>query len=166
MDNIFVTNEMIIDYFKQALAYINRAIEDRNFAHLSTTIPYSKFTFKDWYNEYLDGQICVAAILNNQCIGLSHLEQEHGRRSVNCYLALTVEPNYHRIGVGKKILKKIENLARLYGLVRITAEPNAENKTAIQFLLKQGYEIEGELKCAFKKNDHDLVSRLILGKIL
>lgn len=150
----------------EALKYINSGIDNGSFNYLGTNMQYSIDIACKWYQSIKAGNPHVIAIYNDSVVGLAHIDIEHGRRSVNGYLAITVKPTLWGKGIGKMLITTIEKEVSKRGLIRITAEPCVDNKRAISFLTSIGYVKEGLLKKAFRSDQGELIDRLILGKIL
>jgi len=155
-----------IEDLRSALEYINTSICNGDLKYLGTDQPYDDAIIYNWFGNISKGVPHVVIMEDSECLGLAHIDLEHGRRSVNGYLAITVNPKYRNKKVGEKLLRAVEKEAYKKGLVRITAEPCTENKGAIKFLEANGYKIEGVLTKAFRTSEGKLVDRLVLGKIL
>jgi RimJ/RimL family protein N-acetyltransferase len=163
---VIITDKIELIHLRQALDYINKAILNKDFKYLSSSKPFSESIILEWKKLIDEGEICVIALVNNVCVGISHIRSETGRRAVNGYLAITVDPRFWDKGIGKKMLFRIEEIAVKKGLRRITAEPCERNRRAISFLISNGYVEEGEIEHGFLEDNGDLVSRLVLGKKL
>ncbi len=159
---IKIVNPPSIDDYKKALVYINKGIINGAFKHLATKEPYNKDIVFEWHKKSLNGTPQIGALVNGTCVGMAHIDVEHGRRSVNGYLAITVNPEYQNNKIGEKLIASILLEAQKIGLVRITAEPCSDNQRAINFLKKNGFKEEGIMKCAFINDEGRLIDRLIM----
>ncbi len=58
-------------------------------------------------------------------------------------VGIAVAPSYWRRGIGSALLRKIEEIAKLEGVIKIEAEVIAPNTAALNLFKKNGYEQEG-----------------------
>ena len=54
---------------------------------------------------------------------------------------LAIDPQFHRHGIGRKLMKKLDVIAQEENVKRITLEVSIANKEGINFYHKNGYEV-------------------------
>lgn len=84
------------------------------------------------------------AVENNQLIGFCAALGGGNRRNFHCcHVVIGVSQNFHRQGVGKKLLNKITSWAFSEKIKRLELTVMTHNEAAISLYKKSGYEIEG-----------------------
>ncbi len=80
---------------------------------------------------------------------------------------ISVHPDFQNQGLGAKILKIIEDIAKERGLKRLEADFYEGNEIAEYLYVKKlGYEIEGRQKYAALLKDGTYVDKITMGKII
>jgi len=112
------------------------------------------------YLETLSGEILVAVegkkILGGLALVYELSTPEHKRARLK---HIAVAKDAQRKGIGSKLLKEAEKLVEK-GKIEIHASEN--EKEALEFYKKNGYEVEGELKSHYRPNE----TCYILGKVI
>ena len=132
-------------------------------------------TYKDakrWDKFYADGKkggfVFVALDKNNgKIVGLvSFGAKEKGRSRHRGELGWSVHPDYARIGIATKLVKRVLVEARKRGFKRAEAEAAAENLSSVKLAKKCGFKIEGKRKAGLLLDDGRYVDSYLFGKIL
>ena len=120
------------EYHHQALLLIHRTVQISNAAdYPPSVIMYQteKHYTKEWLQKKLKSSSFLVAVENTQIIGTGLLEGSEVK-------AVFVDPDHQGIGVGKEIMKKIEQQATKLGLTELTLNSSI---TAIDFYISLGY---------------------------
>ncbi|MDD3083478.1 MAG: GNAT family N-acetyltransferase [Candidatus ainarchaeum sp.] len=105
------------------------------------------------------------AIENKNVIGFSSLRPFEGRKNHSADFVIFVSPNYHRKGVGTKLMKKLFDRTKKLKLKRIELSVFSDNKKAISFYKKFGFKIDGKKKKSLQR-DQKLFDEIIMGKLI
>jgi len=109
-------------------------------------------------DEKEDESYSFIAILNNKIIGTARLHKNNEKEGQIRYLA--VEKEYQKIGIGKKLMKKIEMHAINLGLESVIL--NAR-KTAEKFFKKLGYKVIRKGHTLFNEIEHFLMRKSLIN---
>ncbi len=71
-------------------------------------------------------------------------------------LAIAVTPEYQRAGIGKRLLRHIEGLARNLGIEEMVIHTAEINEAAHQFFAKNGFILKGSVNSYYPKGQKAL----------
>lgn len=143
-------NEPTITDLKKVIKYVNRNLEIDAFSKIATNEILTEDYAKLWHQKFrLNEQIYSIAILEEEIVGVSHIDLFHGRRKHGGKLAITVDNNSRGKGVGNLLLKNIIQQCKNRGVFLIRAEPTEDNSAMIHLLEKNDFHIEGRCRKAF-----------------
>lgn len=93
-----------------------------------------------WFVAEFDGKVIGMAALN---------KYPHHKKYHSGTFTIMVNPEYHRLGVGKKLIKEMINLAdTTLELKRVELTVFESNKNAISLYEKFGFVTEGKKECS------------------
>ncbi|AGK61768.1 Acetyltransferase, including N-acetylase of ribosomal protein [Archaeoglobus sulfaticallidus PM70-1] len=115
----------------------------------------------------LESNLTVVAVTNDgKVVGQCQLfKSDSPKLSHVAKVGIAVAPSYWRKGIGTALLRKIEEIAKSEGIIKIEAEVIAPNTAALNLFKKNGYHQEGRRlkKFNFKGS---LVDEIEFGKFL
>lgn len=88
-------------------------------------------------------EFCYAAYFNDKLAGHFKIEIVGKVAKID---ELLVAKKYRKLGIGEKLIKKCEEIARKKGCFKIKLFTSDHHKVALKFYKKQGYKKECELK--------------------
>ena len=101
-----------------------------------------------WKNElekdYING---IGIYVNNSIVGVCVFHKIHDEAEIRY---LSVDPNYNRRGLGKKLIYKVFQKCKNENIKRILLEVSIKNKQAISFYDYLGFETIGIRKNYYK----------------
>jgi len=89
------------------------------------------------------------AVVGEHTLLLAAAIMEYGETTAHLVL-LGVHPGQRRRGLGRHVLLWLEECALTAGLERVGVEARADNPGAIDFYLRQGYEIRGRVPAYYR----------------
>jgi ribosomal-protein-alanine N-acetyltransferase len=69
-------------------------------------------------------------------------------------LSLAVDKEHRSLGIGRRLMRRIEEGARSYGSMEITLEVRLTNVPAVRLYLNEGYVIRGTVADYYGKGQH------------
>lgn len=128
--------------------------------------PFTKFVIKDWIDN-LPSLIALVVDYDNSIVGFGFIQKfRHVRRKGVGDLTIYLHHDFHHLGLGTIIMKKLLELARKDQMHKIEHSIVSGNKPAIGLYKKFDFKIEGLSRESFMDSRgkyHDLVN---LGLIL
>ena len=138
-----------------------------------TTLEEFKMTAEQeraWIQEHLDrpGQIALVAELDGCVVGLLHLENGHRKRLAHIgALAMSVQPNFRRKGIGTALLQSLIHWAEENAVIeKLTLSVFTTNRPAINLYKKTGFAEEGRRVRAIKITDGKYVDEILMGRFV
>ena len=130
--------------------------------------PYTRERLERGWWSRMENVLALVALDGGRIAGYAGLRKfSHPRRRGNSDYVIYLHQDYHNVGLGTAITKRIIELAREEGLHRIGLSVVADNEIAIRVYKKVGFAVEGRLRDAYFGDDgryHDEVHMgLILG---
>jgi L-phenylalanine/L-methionine N-acetyltransferase len=99
---------------------------------------------RKWLERSTDGHIGIVALLDGQLVGCAHLTQYKGRRSHVAGIGLCVHDDFHRRGIGSKLLAALIDIADNWlNLRRLELIVYVDNEPAIRLYKSFDFVIEG-----------------------
>ncbi len=128
--------------------------------------PYDEAKIDRWMNGVGKG-LSLVAVYDQKIVGISAsytnlLPRGRGIGGMMIYL----HQDFHGVGLGTVMIKKLLGLAKGKGLHRIGLEVVEDNKAAVRLYEKLGFKIEGTLLDAYYGADEKYHNMLVMGKIL
>ena len=126
---------------------------------------------KIWFEDFIesDKEIVIGALFDRKIIGSTalRLNLEVKKRAHVGEWGIAIHPDFHNQGLGKRLLKILEDIAKDKGLKKLEADYYAGNLSAEHlYLKKMGYEIEGQRKFAALLKNGTYTERISIGKII
>lgn len=78
-------------------------------------------------------------------------------------VTLDVHPDYRKVGLGNKLMEKIEQMAKDKRVKLVVLEVETDNTPAIKLYLARGYETNGRLKNYYSNRKDAYVMSKLLG---
>lgn len=130
--------------------------------------PMPRADFKKVLGDLVAGK-CFYVVENEGHIqGFYRASRHEGRASHVAYIGtFAVASSARGTGLAKSIIEKL--IARLHseGVTRIELMLEADNPRALSFYKKLGFELEGTMRCAYKRSDDNhYVDELFMAKLL
>jgi ribosomal protein S18 acetylase RimI-like enzyme len=133
--------------FEKVIEYVNRNLASGAFPLLMRTDPIPKEQAKVWLDKNKAGEQAVAiAVDDGVVVGAAHMDvgcNEGGRTGA---INVTVDKMYRRRGIGESLVRCLIDQAKEHGLVKVEAEPRADNLPAVSLFKKLGFEIASQRK--------------------
>jgi len=108
----------------------------------------------------------VALEEGKKIVGLAYLLVPKSKsKAHNATLGIVISEGYRGKGIGTLLTRAIKVYAKALGLSKISLEVDSDNEPAIKLYLKQGFKIEGVLKCEERVNDR-LIDVYRMGLLL
>jgi len=128
--------------------------------------PYDEAKIDRWMNGVGKG-LSLVAVYDQKIVGISAsytnlLPRGRGIGGMMIYL----HQDFHGVGLGTVMIKKLLGLAKGKGLHRIGLEVVEDNKAAVRLYEKLGFKVEGTLLDAYYGADEKYHTMLVMGKIL
>jgi len=97
-----------------------------------------------WMEKPADGHTAIVALLDGQLVGSADLTASKGRRSHVGGIGMCVHDNFHRRGIGSRLLATLADIADNWlNLRRLELTVYVDNEPAVRLYRKFGFEIEG-----------------------
>lgn len=130
--------------------------------------PYTRERLERGWWSNMKNVTALVAVDRDRIAGYAGLRKfSHPRRRGNSDYVIYLHQDYHNVGLGTAMTRRIIELAREEGLHRIGLSVVADNEIAIRVYEKVDFVVEGVLRDAFLDDDgryHDMVQMgLILG---
>ena len=130
--------------------------------------PYTRERLERGWWSNMKNVTALVAVDRDRVAGYAALRKfSHPRRRGNSDYVIYLHQDYHNVGLGTAMTRRIIELAREEGLHRIGLSVVADNEIAIRVYEKVDFVVEGVLRDAFLGDDgryHDMVQMgLILG---
>jgi L-amino acid N-acyltransferase YncA len=147
---VYFINHPTIELLKNVIEYVNRNVSSGKFPKIATnellTLNYAEL----WFQKFkLGKQLYSVAVIDDEIVGVSHIDIFHGRRNHGGKLAITVDAEFRNKGIGSVLLENIIEQCRVNGILLIRAEPTEDNKHMIHLLNKYGFKVDGRFRKAF-----------------
>lgn len=113
-------------------------------------VPWSEKSFRDEMKNKL--AVYLVAKQDGRCIGYAGFWNVSGEGGIT---NVAVLPEYRRIGVGSRLIKKMIDTARGLNLEMLTLEVRKSNISAQGLYKKYGFDIIGERKRYYSDNGED-----------
>ncbi|MFW9959121.1 MAG: GNAT family N-acetyltransferase [Candidatus Odinarchaeota archaeon] len=128
--------------------------------------PYDEAKIDRWMNG-ADRGLSLVAVYNRKFVGISAsytnlLPRGKGIGGMMIYL----HQDFHGVGLGTIMMRKLLDLAKDKGLHRISLEVVEDNKAAVRLYEKFGFKVEGKQVDAYYGIDEKYHNMLVMGKIL
>jgi RimJ/RimL family protein N-acetyltransferase len=128
--------------------------------------PYTREAVERWLSNLSD-LILIVAVDGDKIVGHSHIRKfPHARRRGTGDLVIYIHQNFHNVGLGTEMLRRLLKLAKEQGLHRIGLSVIGDNKRAIHVYEKVGFKIEGVLRDAYFGEDGKYHDEIEMGLIL
>lgn len=128
--------------------------------------PYTIERIQRWINNIQD-LIPLVAEYKNQIVGYASIYRfPHPRRRGVGDLAIYLHQDFHNVGLGTVMTKKLLQLAKREKMHKIELQVVADNKIAIHLYEKFKFEIEGISKDSFLSPDGKYHDMIHMGLIL
>ena len=89
-----------------------------------------------------NNDVVVVAVKDNKVVGVAHLhnaELFHEMGKIGRIMAIVIDKNHQRIGVGKRLTRYLEKIARDNGCAKMEVTDNIRRNSAHEFYQKLGY---------------------------
>lgn len=128
--------------------------------------PYTMEVIERWISN-IKNLIALVAKWNNKIVGYAMIYKfPHPRRKGVGDLAIYVHQDFHNVGLGTAMMKKLLQLAQKEGMHKIELYVVEDNKVAIHLYKKFGFEIEGVSKDSFFGSDGKYHNMIKMGLLL
>lgn len=112
----------------------------------------SKSDFKQIFNQLLNQENLWICELDGNVVGLYAITRRKRRvNHVACIDSIALKSDYIGRGLGTQLMQQIIDELQQEGIQRIELIVESDNKSAIKFYQKFGFEIEGTLRKYFKR---------------
>ncbi len=105
------------------------------------------------------------AIDSKKILGFASIRPYEGRMNHSADFVIFVDSNFHKMGIGTKLMKSILQRAKSEKLKRLELGVFIDNKKAIEFYKKFGFKKEGIKRKALQR-DKKLFDEIIMAKLL
>ncbi|WP_028980537.1 GNAT family N-acetyltransferase [Sporocytophaga myxococcoides] len=156
-----------LEDFVKTSYMVNENIENIK-TYMSRKSKVSMEEVNDWHERYLNKKDLVVLARNNkgEFIGSSHIKRYIQSKSHSGKLSILVDHCHRGMGVGESLYKNIEEICIKNSLFRIEAEPSVNNLSAITFLQKNGFRIEGIQHAKLKIGQDNYQDCFLMAKII
>lgn len=110
--------------------------------------------------------LMIAAFVNNELAGNAGISavRNHIKLKHRAVFGISIKQKYWNNGIGDIIIKEIINVAGIMGYEQIELGVFADNKRATSLYKKNGFEVWGNTKNAFKLKDGTYRDEIIMGR--
>jgi ribosomal protein S18 acetylase RimI-like enzyme len=148
------------------LNYINELIEEDSYLILNKKLSLQEE--RDYLKQVLKEvkgkeRVFLFALFKNKIVGTCEIRKMKGRKSRVGELGISVKKEYRRKGIGKRLLKTAFSEAENIGINLLQLSVFSNNKAAISFYKKEGFEECGRIPKALKFKD-ELVDEILMYK--
>lgn len=118
--------------------------------------------------ESSDRDIMIAVFINNEFAGNASLNcvRNHIKLKHRSVFGISIKEKYWNNSIGSILIKEIIEVAKKIGYEQIELGVFSDNEKAIRLYRKNGFEIWGKNKNAFKLKDGSYCDEIIMGIIL
>ena len=106
----------------------------------------------------------LVALISNEPAGCAKIHFMKGRRNHTAELVIFIDPNYHSMGIGTKLMDAVIKIIKKKKLKRLELEINVDNKKAIGLYKKFGLKKEGR-KIKASQRGNKLVDNFVMARI-
>lgn len=153
--------------FHLSAQMVNENLEDLALS-MNRTSAISIAEIKEWYKRYIKREDIVVLVQNEskKIIGSAHLNKNVRNKDHSAKLSIIIDSSYRGEGLGYKLLSRLFKISKEFGLHRIEAEPKIDNFSAINFLMKNGFRIEGIQHHKLKLSNGEYQDCFLMYKLL
>ena len=128
--------------------------------------PYTLEVIQRWINN-IKNLIPLVAEYNNRIVGYASIYKfQHPRRKGIGDLAIYLHQDFHNVGLGTAMMKKLLQLAKEHKMHKLELYVVEDNKAAVTLYKKFGFKIEGISKDSFFGSDGKYHNILHTGLLL
>ena len=128
--------------------------------------PYTLEVIQRWINN-IKNLIPLVAEYNNRIVGYASIYKfQHPRRKGIGDLAIYLHQDFHNVGLGTAMMKKLLQLAKERKMHKLELYVVEDNKAAVTLYKKFGFKIEGISKDSFFGSDGKYHNMLHMGLLL
>jgi len=128
--------------------------------------PYTLEVIQRWINN-IKNLIPLVAEYNNRIVGYASIYKfQHPRRKGIGDLAIYLHQDFHNVGLGTAMMKKLLQLAKEHKMHKLELYVVEDNKAAVTLYKKFGFKIEGISKDSFFGSDGKYHNMLHMGLLL
>ena len=115
-----------------------------------------------------DSDIMIAVFVNNELAGNASLNciKNHIKLKHRAVFGISIKEKYWNNSIGSTLTKEIIEVARKIGYEQIELGVFSDNEKAIRLYEKNGFEVWGKNKNAFKLKDGSYCDEIIMGIML
>ena len=129
--------------------------------------PYTRERLERGWWSNMENVAALIALDGDRVAGYAGLRKfSHPRRRGNSDYVIYLHQDYHNVGLGTAMTRRIVELVREEGLHRIGLGVVADNEIAIRVYEKVGFVVEGVLRDAFFSDDGRYHDEVHMGLIL
>ena len=128
--------------------------------------PYTLEVIQRWINN-IKNLIPLVAEYNNRIVGYASIYKfQHPRRKGIEDLAIYLHQDFHNVGLGTAMMKKLLQLAKEHKMHKLELYVVEDNKVAVALYKKFGFKIEGISKDSFFGSDGKYHNMIHMGLLL
>lgn len=128
--------------------------------------PYTLEVIQRWINN-IKNLIPLVAEYNNRIVGYASIYKfQHPRRKGIGDLAIYLHQDFHNVGLGTAMMKKLLQLAKEHKMHKLELYVVEDNKVAVALYKKFGFKIEGISKDSFFGSDGKYHNMIHMGLLL
>ena len=128
--------------------------------------PYTMEVIQRWINN-IKNLIPLVAEYNNRIVGYASIYKfQHPRRKGIGDLAIYLHQDFHNVGLGTAMMKKLLQLAKEHKMHKLELYVVEDNKAAVALYKKFGFKIEGISKDSFFGSDGKYHNMIHMGLLL
>ena len=128
--------------------------------------PYTMEVIQRWINN-IKNLIPLVAEYNNRIVGYASIYKfQHPRRKEIGDLAIYLHQDFHNVGLGTAMMKKLLQLAKEHKMHKLELYVVEDNKAAVALYKKFGFKIEGISKDSFFGSDGKYHNMIHMGLLL
>lgn len=137
-------------------------------------IPYMAYdampieSFKPVFNELLNSKCFYLLEIDSNTKGFCRINLQKGRSNhIAKLFTLAIDPTEQGTGIAQLLLKLIFELLTNHDVLRVELTVEEDNPRAFAFYKKQGFELEGTMRAAYKRShEAHYTNELFLAKFL
>ena len=156
---------------KDMIEYLKITSEETHFMikypeEIEITLEEEKEYIKDVASS--DSEIMIAAFINNKLAGSAGIRcmNNHIKLKHRAIFGISIKEKYWNNGLGSTLIREIIEEAKKMGYEQIELSVFSDNEKAIRLYEKNGFEVWGKSKNAFKLKDGRYCDEIIMGIIL
>ncbi|MBS7632348.1 GNAT family N-acetyltransferase [Candidatus Bathyarchaeota archaeon] len=128
--------------------------------------PYTREAIERWLSN-IQNLIVLVAVYGGKIVGHAQiLKYPHARRKGTGDLLIYLHQDFHNVGLGTAMLRKLIEIAAAEEIHRIGLRVIADNKSAIHLYEKLGFQKEGVMRASYLGEDGKYHDEVVMGLLL